>query len=124
MTAGGRLTIFKLTPVFMIPSFNAWAYCMTRMTPCESWPARLLSTRLRATTAASSAGTPRPTKRSWANVVSAAGGKVGTAVFFLQEVVGQAFQPDSFVVAHPMLSDMTSPWAGVGHARPHPEDRR
>src|SRR5262245_17025060 len=33
-----------------------------RMTPCESWPHRLASTRLRETTPASSAGTPPASK--------------------------------------------------------------
>src|SRR5437016_455839 len=52
-------------------------YCGTRRTPCESWPRRFASTRLRATIAASSLGTPAASKRDRERSISVSAKKVG-----------------------------------------------
>ena len=52
-------------------------YCGTRMTPCESCPHRLASTRLFATSDADSGGTPAAVKRADTNSDSGCGENVG-----------------------------------------------
>ena len=52
-TAGVWLHIFKETPLCRAPLASALTYWGMRMIPCESCPARLASTKLRATMSAS-----------------------------------------------------------------------
>src|SRR4051812_26869331 len=72
-------------------------YWGARMTPCESWPHRFASTRLRATTAASAGGTPAASKSDCESVVSVAAEKVGMGVVPGWSLPGwardQGFQP-------------------------------
>src|SRR3954467_366146 len=70
--------MLKGTPVRIRPSSRALTYCATRMMPWESWPHRLASMRLRATTPASSAGTPRASNNWEAKRTRRSAGKVGT----------------------------------------------
>src|SRR5439155_8163671 len=77
--AGDSSSTSSGAPAMTLPSRRNSRYCGMRITPCESCPRKLDSTRLRATTIASAAGTPAASKSACEKASNRSAVTVGTA---------------------------------------------